>query len=85
MNTVGNVLVKNESKGVAILSNDATEDEMEELEKELKLTITPTSVNMGSPFIASGIACNKNGFIIGRASGSAEIMNALEGLGFQDE
>jgi len=44
------------------------------------LNITTGTVNMGNPFVGSGILCNDKGFVIGDMSGGPEIMNAEEAL-----
>ena len=48
----------------------------------MNVKVAKGSVNFGSPFISSGLICNKNGFIIGDISGGPEIQNADEALGF---
>lgn len=85
MTTVGNLIVYNPEKKKGLISNDLTDESIEEISKFLDLELTPCSVNMGGQFLGAGIVCNKNGFIIGSASGAAEITTAEEGLGFLDE
>ena len=76
-------LVKLNDKG-CITNHDIADFEINFLEKFLKTKITTGTVNFGSPNIASGLVCNKNGFIIGGLSSGTEIVNIDEGLGFID-
>jgi len=62
--------------------HEILEHEAELLKKTLKVEIYTGTVNMGVPFIGSGILCNNHGFIIGDASGGPEVVNADETLGF---
>ncbi|HEY9703960.1 MAG TPA: translation initiation factor IF-6 [Allocoleopsis sp.] len=62
--------------------HEVLEHEAKLLKKVLKVEVFTGTVNMGVPFIGSGIVCNNNGFIIGDASGGPEIVNADESLGF---
>lgn len=68
----------------ALIHRDTSSEETEIIEKTLKVETIPGTVNMGVPHVKSGILCNKNGMIIGDLSGSAEIINAEESLGFID-
>lgn len=83
--TVGNLIVINESKMKGLIANDLQDEDIEKLSKQTGLELTPCSVNMGGQYLGAGIVCNKNGFIIGKSSGAAEITTAEEGLGFLDE
>ncbi|MFP4567685.1 MAG: translation initiation factor IF-6 [Candidatus Woesearchaeota archaeon] len=80
--SVGSLVVLNMSKKCALMSNDFTRDDQKLLEKVFDVVATPGSVNMGSPYVRSGILCNSNGFVIGSNSGGPEINNADEALGF---
>lgn len=82
LSVIGNLIVVNSDKKLALISNETSDDELKKLENDLGLTIIQSSVNMGSQFIGSGILCNKNGFAIGKSSGSPEILNAETNLGF---
>ncbi|NQU98478.1 translation initiation factor IF-6 [Candidatus Woesearchaeota archaeon] len=72
------------NKGKALIHRDATTTETKTIEKILKVKTIPSTINMGVPYLKSGIICNKNGLVIGEISGPAEVMNAEEGLGFID-
>ncbi len=74
-------LAKGNSKGI-LVSPDILEFEKKFLYDNLKLNITPGSVNFGSPYVSSGVVCNSFGFVIGESSGGPEIQNADEALGF---
>jgi len=65
-----------------LLHRDASEDEIEHVKELLKIPITCGTVNMGSPFVNSGIICNSNGFVVGDLSGGPETMTIDEALGF---
>ena len=82
---IGSLVAINTEKGKGLIGNDIDEDAFERLQKILGYELTPTSINLGSPYVKSGIAVNKNGFIIGKISGGPEINNAEEGLGFLDD
>ncbi len=82
---IGATAVINYDKKRALVHRDASDSDIELLKTELKVEIETGSVNMGSPYVKSGIVCNKNGFLIGSESGGPEITNADEVLGFLDE
>lgn len=81
--TIGSILVIGKKRG--LVGNDITDDDFELLQDEIGIQLTPTSINMGSPYIKSGVVANKNGFAIGSNSGGPEIVTAEEGLGFLDD
>jgi translation initiation factor 6 len=85
METTGIAIVINNKKRKALISNDATDQEINLIEEFLEVAATPSSVNMGTQQVRSGIICNGNGFAIGNASGPAEITTADEALGFLEE
>ncbi|HYD03605.1 MAG TPA: translation initiation factor IF-6 [Alphaproteobacteria bacterium] len=80
--TLGSLAVHTD-KGL-LCHHEVLEHEAKLLKKVLKVEIFTGTVNMGVPFVGSGILCNNNGFIIGDASGGPEIVNADESLGFLD-
>jgi len=80
MNTIGSLAVHTK-KGM-LCHHDILEHEAELITKIMKVKIGTGTVNMGVPFVGSGIIANNHGFIIGDASGGPEIMNADETLGF---
>lgn len=81
---VGSLVVLNTAKKKALISNDFERADQKLIESFFGVVATPGSVNMGSPYIRSGIICNSNGFVIGSNSGGPEITNADEALGFLD-
>lgn len=81
-NAVGNIVVVNNDVQKGLVSNDITEQEFDEIKEILEIDLTPGSVNLGSPYVKTGILVNKNGFAIGSVSGGPEITNAEQGLGF---
>jgi translation initiation factor 6 (eIF-6) len=50
----------------------------------LRVKLEPATINLGTPYLHAGIACNKFGFIIGDASGGPEIVHIEEALGYLD-
>ena len=80
LNTLGSLAVHTK-KGI-LCHHEILEHEAELLNKVLKVEIFTGTVNMGVPFIGSGIICNNKGFVIGDASGGPELVNADEALGF---
>jgi len=80
LNTLGSLAVHTK-KGL-LCHHEVLEHEAELLKKILKVEVFTGTVNMGVPFIGSGIMCNSKGFVIGDASGGPEIVNADEALGF---
>lgn len=74
-------LVAYNSKGAAVY-RDINQQTKEELQEFLELPCEESTVNMGSPFISSGVVCNDNGFLIGDMSGGPEMYNMELILGF---
>lgn len=66
----------------ALFHRDIPPQEVKRLGKDLGLDITQGTVNMGNPYIKSGILLSEEGFVIGDASGGPEITNADEAFGF---
>lgn len=77
-NTLGSMAAYN--KNGLLCHYDILESEAKLLKKMLKLEINTGTVNMGSPFVGSGILCNSKGMIIGDLSGGPEIINADQAL-----
>ncbi len=80
LDTVGSC-ISITNKG-ALVHRDIKSFEMQMLEDIFGFEILEGSVNMGNPYIHSGIIANSNGFLIGGQSGGPEINNADEALGF---
>jgi translation initiation factor 6 len=80
LSTLGSLAVHTK-KGM-LCHHEILEHEAGVVEKLLKIKIGTGTVNMGIPFIGSGILCNNKGVIIGDASGGPEIVNADIMLGF---
>jgi translation initiation factor 6 (eIF-6) len=51
----------------------------------LKVPTRRGTINMGSGFVKGGIAANKNGMVVGDASGGPEIVNAEQALRGEEE
>ncbi len=80
MNTLGSLAVHTK-KGM-LCHHDILEHEAALITQIMKVEVMTGTVNLGVPFVGSGILCNNHGFVIGDASGGPEIMNADEALGF---
>ncbi len=79
---VGAAVIINQDKKKALVHREASNEDIKLIEKTFGVEVETGSVNMGSPYIKSGIVCNKNGFLIGLESGGPEITNADQALGF---
>jgi len=80
LDIVGATAVLN-SKG-CIVHEDIREEERELIEKVLNIRCGTGTINMGSPFLKSGLIANSNGFIASKSSGWPEIANIDSVLGF---
>jgi len=81
---VGASTVINQSKSTALVHREASQEDINLIEKTFGVKADTGSINMGSPYIKSGLVCNSNGFLVGVESGGPEILNADEVLGFLD-
>lgn len=77
---VGSCMVATD-KG-ALVHRDIESFELKFLEDLFQIEVMEGSVNMGNPYVKSGVIANSNGFLIGGLSGGPEITNADEALGF---
>ncbi len=78
--TIGALIVL--GKKGCLISKFASDKEMSFVEKYFKVPVTRGSVNLGSPYVGSGLVVNKNGFIIGERTGGPETVHIDEALGF---
>ena len=69
------------SKG-GIFSPNISDAEIKMLEKLFGFEIGLGTVNMGNPFVSSGIIANSNGLVIGTMSSGYEMSRIFESLGF---
>lgn len=83
LGTVGSVAALNNTK--CLVHRDITHAERRAIEQLLNIECEPSTVNMGSPYIRSGMLCNNKGFVIGDASGGPEVVNVDEEMGFLAE
>lgn len=81
--TIGSLMAHNGTYG--LITNEVSQSQLEQLQDFLGLELTGGSVNMGATHIASGVAVNKHGFIIGEQSGGPEIINADQAFGFLEK
>ncbi|PIN69545.1 translation initiation factor IF-6 [Candidatus Woesearchaeota archaeon CG11_big_fil_rev_8_21_14_0_20_43_8] len=83
LDIIGSLATLN-SNGKCLIHHDIESFEKKLVEKNLGVICIEGTVNMGSPYISSGVVTNKNGFIIGSLSGGPEIDNADKAFGFMD-
>ncbi len=81
--TVGSLAVLNGAG--CVVHRDITDEEADYLEDLLGINCVSSTVCMGSPYIASGVLCNDNGFVISDSCGGPEIVNIDESLGFLEK
>lgn len=79
--TIPGSLGKVTAKG-GIFSPNVSDAEIKKLEKLFSFEIGLGTVNMGNPFVSSGIIANSNGLIIGSMSSGYEMSRIFESLGF---
>lgn len=82
LNNVGSLAVLND-KG-CLITRDADASEIKFIEDVFKLPCDIGTVNLGNPYIKSGLVTNKFGFLIGDLSGGPEIIHVDRVLGFLD-
>ncbi len=80
LDTTGSLAVIND-KG-CLVHNEIKESEIKIIEKLLEIKISKSTINLGNPYIGSGLAANTKGFIVGKLSGGPELVNIEENLGF---
>ncbi len=79
---VGAATVINNNQKKALIHREASNEDIKTVEETFGVKVDTGTVNMGSPYVKSGIVSNKNGFLIGEESGGPEITNADEVLGY---
>lgn len=79
--TIPGSLGKVTQKG-GIFSPNISDAEIKNLEKLFGFEIGLGTVNMGNPFVSSGIIANSNGLVIGSMSSGYEMSRIFESLGF---
>lgn len=79
---VGTLVKTNIPRKRFIITNTVTDEEFEEVQEKTGLKGTPTTVNMGSPYIHAGVLTSKNGVLVGENSGGPEVTQIDKGLGF---
>jgi len=80
VSVIGSLLALN-SKG-CLLSAFATEEDAQFVEKFFGVPVTRGTVNLGSPYIHSGVLVNSHGLVIGGRTGGPEAVAIDEALGF---
>ncbi|HIH24081.1 TPA: translation initiation factor IF-6 [Candidatus Woesearchaeota archaeon] len=83
LNTPGALIVLHGKHG--IIHRDATQHEIATIEKTLGVTLSPATINLGTPYLRAGMANNSFGFVIGDQSGGPEIVHIEDSLGYLDE
>ena len=77
---VGAMMILND-KG-CLLSAIASEEEASFIENFFKVPVTQGTVNLGSPYVRSGLITNSKGFVFGDRTGGPEAVNIDGALGF---
>jgi len=80
MPTIGALIVL--GKKGCLISKFASDKEIDFVKDYFKVPVTRGSVNLGSPYISSGLIVNKSGFIVGERTGGPETVHIDEALGF---
>lgn len=80
--TVGSLGALNSRKG--IVHREIENDEKAYAEELLDIDLEPSTVNMGSPYVRSGLLCNDKGFVVGDMSGGPEIANISQEMGYTE-
>ncbi|MFP4655985.1 MAG: translation initiation factor IF-6 [Candidatus Woesearchaeota archaeon] len=80
LNNMGSCLKVNNIGGVA--HSGISTAEIRFIEDTMRIEIVDGTINMGSPYVSSGIIANSKGFVAGAQSAGPEITNADIGLGF---
>jgi translation initiation factor 6 len=83
LSTPGALIVLNGKRG--IIHRDATQEEVAEAERILKVKLEPATVNLGTPYLRAGIMSNAHRFVIGDQSGGPEIVHIDEALGYMGD
>ena len=65
-----------------IFNSNLKDADIEKIEKLLGFEIGLGTVNMGNPFVSSGVISNSHGFIVGGQSSGYEVARVDESLGF---
>lgn len=82
LDVIGSMISHN-NKG-CLMHPQASEEEVKLVERVLKVKAMLGTINLGNPYVSSGIIANSNGFLIGSTSGGPELVNADQALGFLD-
>ncbi len=69
------------AKGM-IIHEEASDKEIELLEKTFDIKVFKGTVNLGNPYISSGLVTNDNGFIMGEMTSGPEAVDIDDNLGF---
>jgi len=80
LKVIGALVVLND-KG-CLLSAHATEQDAAHVQKLFNVPVTRGTVNLGSPYVSSGIIVNKHGLVMGERTGGPEAVAIDEALGF---
>ncbi len=70
------------SKDTCIIHDEAESEEIKALEKHFGVAATRATLNMGSPYLRSGIMVNSNGFVVGASSSGIELQNVDRAFGY---
>lgn len=80
---VGALCAHNTIKG--LVHRDASDKELDLIEKMLRINVEIGTLNFGSPYIHSSTIVNDKGFLVGEATTGPEIQNADYAFGFLEK
>ncbi|NPA84591.1 MAG: translation initiation factor IF-6 [Crenarchaeota archaeon] len=76
--TVGSMAVINDKGG--IVHPDATDEELDELEKKFKVRLEVGTVNYGVPYVKTGLVANNKGAVVGELTTGIEMARIAKAL-----
>ncbi|MBU1976083.1 MAG: translation initiation factor IF-6 [Nanoarchaeota archaeon] len=83
VNTVGSIAIMND-KG-CLIHHEASKQDIDLISTNFAISVEHGSVNMGNPYVKSGILLNDHGFVMGDTSGGPEIVHADRVFGFLEQ
>jgi translation initiation factor 6 len=76
--TVGSVAVINDKGG--IVHPDASDEELDELEKKFQVRLDVGTVNYGVPYVKTGLVANNKGAVVGELTTGVEMARIVQAL-----
>jgi translation initiation factor 6 len=82
VDTVGSVAIMNNFG--CLVHYEAPQHDLDFIREKFQVEVEHGSVNLGNPYVKSGIIVNEHGFIMGGLSGGPEVIHADRTFGFID-